>query len=108
MRWRRKRAQAIAKESMQKLFELAEKEYSTHPDRAHRYVEIIRNISMRTRIRIPSHMKRRICQNCHHFLVCGSNCRVRTKNEKVVITCLDCGSMMRIPFVREKKERRDQ
>jgi RNase P subunit RPR2 len=28
---------------------------------------------------------------------------VRTKNKKVVVTCLDCGHVKRIPFVREKK-----
>lgn len=92
----------LARKSMKELFELAEKEWVTHPERSHRYVEIARNISMRTRTRIPRHFKRRFCNRCHRFLY-GSNCRVRTKNKKVVITCLECGNVMRIPFVREKK-----
>ena len=92
----------LAEKNIKDLFELAEKEYSVHPERSHRYVEIARNISMRTRTRIPRFLKRRFCNKCHHFLVYGRNCRVRTKNTKVVITCLDCGNVMRIPFVREK------
>jgi ribonuclease P protein subunit RPR2 len=102
MRWRKKRIRSYAQKNIINLFELAEKEYLQHPERSHRYVEIARNISMRTRTRIPSFLKRRFCSKCHHFLMYGENCRIRTKNTKVVITCLDCGSIMRIPFVREK------
>lgn len=108
MRWKKKRMQKIAKNSIKKLFELAEKEYTENPHRAHRYIEIARNISMRTRVPIPTHLKRRICKNCYHFLKYGKNCRVRTKNSKIVVTCLDCGHVMRFPFVREKKKRRSE
>lgn len=103
MRWKKKRIRLLAKDNIRKLFELAEKEYAGYPERSHRYVEVARNISMRTRTRIPWYLKRRFCSKCHHFLVYGRNCRVRTKNKKVVVTCLDCGHVMRIPFVREKK-----
>jgi ribonuclease P protein subunit RPR2 len=105
MRWRKRRIRSLARESMQNLFELADEIYPSHPERAHRYVEIARSISMRTRVRIPRHLKRRFCNKCHHFLVHGKNCRVRTRPTKVVITCLDCGNIMRIPFVQEKKSR---
>jgi len=94
----------LAKKSINQLFDLAEEECSMHPERSHRYVEIARNISMRTRTRIPRRLKRRFCSKCFHYLY-SKNCRVRTKNKKVVITCLDCGNVMRIPFIREKKER---
>lgn len=104
MRWRKKRIRSYALKNIVNLFELAEKEYLLHPERSHRYIEVARNISMRTRTRIPSSLKRRFCNKCHHFLMHGKNCRVRTKNAKVVITCLDCGTIMRIPFVREKHE----
>lgn len=96
----------LAREHIKTLFELADKEYERNPERAHRYVEIARNISMRTRTRIPRYLKRRFCTKCHHFLVYGKNCRVRTKHAKVVVTCLDCGNVMRVPFVREKKRNR--
>jgi ribonuclease P protein subunit RPR2 len=105
MRWRKKRIRERAQESILRLFELAAQSYDTHPERSHRYVTIARNISMRTRTRIPSHLTRRVCKSCYHYLSYGTNCRVRTKNNKVVITCLDCGEIMRIPFIKEKKER---
>jgi ribonuclease P protein subunit RPR2 len=103
MRWRKKRTRLLAREHIQALFELADEVYHTDPERSHRYVEIARTISMRTRTRMPYYFKRRYCKNCHHFLVYGKNCRVRTKNMKLVITCLDCGHITRVPFVREKK-----
>ncbi len=106
MRWRKKRVRLLAQESIEDLFELAEKEFTLYPERSHRYVEIARNISLRTRTRLPSRLKRRFCRNCCHFLVYGRNCRVRTKNRKVVITCLECGTIMRIPFVSEMKKRK--
>jgi hypothetical protein len=46
-----------------------------------------------------------ICKNCNSFLVPGVNCRVRTHASRVVITCLDCGSIRRVPFVRERKSK---
>ena len=95
-----------ARESIHELFELAADSYDTHPERSHRYVTIARNISMRTRTRIPRHLRRRFCKNCHHYLSYGKNCRIRTRNNKVIITCLDCGTVMRIPFMRERKTKR--
>lgn len=103
MTWKRKRMSQLARESMTCLFDLAEKECVHHPERAHRYVKIARDISMRTRVRIPHHLKKKFCSKCHHFLIYGRTCRVRTKSAKVVITCLECGNIMRVPFVREKK-----
>lgn len=97
---------SLARESISQLFELAERECSTHPERAHRYVSVARTISMRTRTRIPRYLKVRFCRACHHYLIPGKNCRTRTRNGKVVITCLECGRVMRLPFVREQKRKR--
>ena len=44
---------------MWRLFELAKREYEKHPDRSERYVQLIRNISMRNRMSIPREIKRR-------------------------------------------------
>ncbi|MBU7031309.1 MAG: ribonuclease P [Theionarchaea archaeon] len=105
MRWRKKKIRERAQDSISLLFELAAYSYDAHPERSHRYITIARNISMRTRTRIPPHLTRRFCKSCHHYLSYGRNCRVRTKHSKVIITCLDCGAIMRIPFVKEKKGR---
>ena len=46
-----------------------------------------------------------ICKDCGSFLIYGKNARVRTKAKNyphVVITCLECNSITRIPIKKEK------
>ena len=97
----------IARERIHKLFKFAEKKaLEGRIDLASRYVEIARKIGMKYLVRIPSKYKRRFCSNCHHYLLPGRNCTVRTNKSKVVVSCKDCGNLMRFPFIREVKERR--
>ena len=63
--------QVIATQRMWRLFELARREHDEHPDRSERYVQLIRNISMRTRTSIPREIKSRICKHCYAILVPG-------------------------------------
>jgi len=88
----------IAEERIIILFELAEQNFKTHPDRTQRYVALARLISMRYRVRLTRDMKRQICKHCYHFLVPGSNCRVRLKGGVVLKTCLVCGKQNRYPY----------
>jgi ribonuclease P protein subunit RPR2 len=53
----------VATQRMWRLFELAKMEYAEHPDRSERYVQLIRNISMRNRMSIPREIKSRICKH---------------------------------------------
>ena len=85
----------IAEERIRKLFELAQKEFSKHHERSHRYVQLARKIAMKTRYRLPSNLKRKFCRHCYKFLQPGINARVRTKNHKVVYYCLSCKKHMR-------------
>ncbi|UCE39203.1 MAG: ribonuclease P [Thermoplasmata archaeon] len=94
----------IAKERIDILFDLAEKEARAYNlQRANRYVELARKIGMRYNVRVPSHFKRRYCKFCHSYLVPSVNSRVRIKYKKIVIFCENCGSYMRMPQFREKK-----
>lgn len=91
----------IAKERIEILFNQAEKEFKNHPARSHRYVELARKLSMKYQVRISRKWRRRFCHKCYKFLVPGVNCRIRTrpKREKhLVIKCLECGNIMRIPL----------
>jgi ribonuclease P protein subunit RPR2 len=74
---------------------------------AKRYVELARRIAMRYNVRFPLKWKRFFCKSCGSFLVPGVNLRVRCTKQRVVMTCLECGRVRRIPYVREKKARRD-
>jgi len=92
----------ITTQRMLRLFELAKSEYATHPDRSERYVQLIRNISMRNRMSIPREIKRSICKHCYAFLVPGNNASYRLKEGYVVISCQRCGKKMRYPYKRLK------
>jgi ribonuclease P protein subunit RPR2 len=96
----------IAIERIKRLFSSAEKAFSEKPELSHRYVEIARKISMRYNIPIPKELKRKFCKKCYKYIVPGKNCRVRTNVSKqaVIVKCLECGHVMRYPYIKEKKE----
>ena len=98
----------IANERIQILFAQAEKMFSTDPGLSDRYVEIARDISTKLNVPIPRELKRRFCRNCGAYLVYGANARQRVNSEKqyVILTCLKCNQKKRIPYVKEKKERK--
>lgn len=68
-------------------------------DLARRYIEIMVNISKRTRVRPPRYIKRGYCKKCHIPLIPGLTSRVRIQSEgrgsRVVVTCLRCGWIRR-------------
>lgn len=89
----------IARERMEVLFGLAEKEaLGGHAARARRYVELARRLGMRYNVRMPPEFKRRFCKECLAYLVPSVNARVRVGRGRVVVTCLSCGAIQRLPF----------
>ncbi len=89
----------IALERMEVLFGLAEKEaLQGHATRARRYVDLARRLGMRYNVRVPPEFKRRFCKDCLAYLVPSVNARVRVGRGRVVITCLGCGAIQRLPF----------
>ncbi|RLJ08843.1 MAG: ribonuclease P [Candidatus Aenigmatarchaeota archaeon] len=94
----------IAKERIIKLFEQADKEFDTHPERSHRYVKLAKKIATRYNISIPKELRRKFCKKCYKYLKPSINCRVRTRKSQqaVIITCLECGHIMRYPYKKEK------
>lgn len=95
---------SIASQRMWRLFQLAEEEFPEHPERSARYVQLIRNISMRNRMSIPREIKRRICRHCYSFLVPGNNARYRLKGGYIVISCKHCGKESRYPYKIPKRK----
>lgn len=80
------------------LMQRAEEVYSKDKALADRYAALAKRLVMRHNAKFPDKWKRRICKKCSKFLVPGDNCRVRTHKKRVTITCLECGSIVRIPF----------
>ena len=99
----------VARERVGRLFTLAERVFPYEPALANRYVEIALAVQQKAKIRMPRKWKRRYCKKCHSFLVPGKNAAVRLRSKPyphVVVRCLNCGHIMRYPYLREQKERR--
>ncbi|CAB49484.1 ribonuclease P protein component 4 [Pyrococcus abyssi] len=107
--WEKREKKKVAIERIDTLFTLAEKVVKYSPDLARRYVELALEIQKKSKVKLPRKWKRRYCKRCHAFLVPGFNARVRLRTDRmphVVITCLECGHIMRYPYLREVKEKR--
>lgn len=97
----------IARERILILFDLAEKEaLKGNMTRANRYVQLARWIGMRYNTSLPSALKRRFCRKCGAFLLPSKSGRVRLRSSRITITCGECGHVMRMPYRREKANRR--
>jgi ribonuclease P protein subunit RPR2 len=92
--------QKIARERIQILFNLAEREIKKHPERSRRYVELARKIGLRYNVRLPKDLKRKFCKKCNTILIPGYNCKVRLEKKKktIAIYCLNCNSVYRHPW----------
>lgn len=93
----------IAAERMERLFELAEGTFKRYPERADRYVRLAWKFKTRYKLKLPSHLKRKFCRKCLSFWKPGVSCRVRVQSGRVVMTCLRCGRVVRLPYKPRKK-----
>ncbi|MDR0778080.1 MAG: ribonuclease P protein component 4 [Methanomassiliicoccaceae archaeon] len=69
-------------------------------DLARRYVDIARRISMRTKTKIPK--EHIYCKNCLAPMAPGTF-TVRLRSHKVIMRCTECGSVKRIPYIKEQR-----
>jgi len=100
-----RQTERIAKERIRILFNLAEETFPADPDRAQRYVDLARRIAMRTRLKLPRELRRRVCRRCNAYLVPGATSRTRIRRRRephVATTCLRCGAVSRVPVRRQK------
>jgi ribonuclease P protein subunit RPR2 len=96
---RRRRIEDLAVQRIERLFQLAEVAAKEgREQRSQRYIELARAIGMRYRVRIPKHLKMRLCKRCHALLIPGKTARVRLRSEYMTTTCLRCGEQMRRPY----------
>ena len=86
---------SIAKERVKNLFFQADEIFDKSPDLSNRYVDLARKIAMKVNFRVPKIFKRKFCKHCYSYLKPGTNCRVRTKNKKMVYYCFNCKKYMR-------------
>ena len=89
----------IARERVERLFELAEGIADERQRLADRYIELAWRMVKRYNLRLPPHLKRKFCRKCLSYLRPGVTSRVRVHPAppRVVVTCLRCGHLMRFP-----------
>lgn len=99
MSHQKRRRKQIARERIDRLFHQAEKQALTgNMELAHRYIALARKLSMRYLVRLTSKQRRRICSHCYRYLMPGTNCRVRAGDQRLTITCQECGGVTRFPY----------
>ncbi len=76
----------------------AKEVFGEKPDLADKYAKKARRTALKYKIKLPLELKRRICKNCHCFLVPGKNLRVRTHKGHIVYYCLNCKGFMRVGY----------
>lgn len=99
-----KKIMEILKADIKNLLKLALKIFPKTPELSQRYGNLARKLSTKFKIRLPKEEKRLICKYCHSFL--GPKARTRTKSGKIIIYCPECKKYTRIPFYKERKEKR--
>ena len=72
--------------------------FDKNSELANKYAKKARRTALKYKIKLPVGLKRKICKNCHGFLVPGKNLRVRTRKGHVVYYCLNCKKFMRFEY----------
>ncbi len=80
----------IAVERIWRLFELAENEFSKHPERSKRYVGLAKRIAERNNVQIPKELRMEFCKYCSAYLKLGKNAKLRVKEKMLLLTCMEC------------------
>ena len=95
-----KKRMEIAKERVEKLFDLAKEAYEKNPKRSVRYIELARKIGKRYNVRLTKTQKRSFCKNCNHLLISGKTFTSETNSKKklIIIKCINCGNIYRYPY----------
>lgn len=89
--------QKIAKERIEILFDLADKNLNRNLKRSQRYVELARKIGTRYNVRFSKEMKRKFCKKCNTLLK-GTKASVRTERKTLIIKCQNCHTIYRYPY----------
>jgi len=97
--------QEIAKERIQILLHLAEKEFGRNLNRSIRYVELARKISLRYNVRMDKLQKSKFCKRCNSLMVPGltSSVRLDSGRKLLIIKCKKCNMIYRQSYGKNGK-----
>ncbi|MBI2545234.1 MAG: ribonuclease P [Candidatus Aenigmarchaeota archaeon] len=90
----------LARERIDILLSVAEKEFRKHIERSRRYVELAQKIALRYNVRLIENEKRSFCKKCNTLLKPGvtSQTRLDKDTKTVNVTCLNCKKIYRYPY----------
>lgn len=88
--------QRLAREDIVRLFQEAEQCKDLRL--CNRYAQLATKIALKHKVKIPLPYKRRFCKHCLNYLRPGENCRIRTREGRIVYYCLTCKKYMRVPY----------
>ncbi|MEM3421913.1 MAG: hypothetical protein QW835_05565 [Candidatus Hadarchaeum sp.] len=88
----------LALERVSRLFDHAESIFAKNPELADRYIRAAWKLKTRYNLRLPRDIRLKFCRKCLCFWKPGVTCRVRVKPKMIVITCLRCGRVKRLPY----------
>jgi len=89
----------VVRERISILFQLAENELKTHPERATRYVSLARKLGMKYNVRLPKRLKRRFCKECGTLWIPGYNLEVRLNSRRKMMEYrCKCGAVRNFPL----------
>ena len=91
----------IAREKIKNLFKQADQIFDENPALANKYVDLARKIAMKINLKFSRELKRKFCKHCYYYLKPGKNCRVRTKDKKIIYYCSNCKKYMRFPLTKK-------
>ncbi len=95
---RTKPQERLAQEHISQLSKEYDKARYANKALANRYLQLIRRIAMKFRLRLPREVKHSYCKHCKQAFIPGKNCRVRTRDGKLVYYCYSCKKYTRLPL----------
>jgi ribonuclease P protein subunit RPR2 len=85
-------------QEIQQLFDAAAVVFPESSAKAKKLVEKAHKLMLKSRVRLPSVLKRRFCKECRSPWIPGKSVRVRLSKGKVVYSCLGCRHVWRLPL----------
>jgi ribonuclease P protein subunit RPR2 len=94
----KKEEKESALQKIRQLFDAAAVAFPESAAKANMLVGQAHKLMLRSRVSLPSVLKRRFCRKCHSLWVPGKSVRVRISKGKVIYSCLGCRQVWRFPL----------
>ena len=100
---KKKKPSSIVLERIDILFSKADECVEKSPGNAGRFVDLAIKNAMRYNVPVPRKYRMSYCSKCHSYLKPGVSSVHRTskKQKAVIVTCKECGNVMRFPYRKE-------